>query len=56
VVDILQQPDGEPLLSITLLSQKGQCFPAQVQAWAFKTKITLAVSGYIGMSRPHDES
>jgi len=36
-------------LCVTLHSQKEQHCLAQMQAWAFNMKVTLAVSNYIGM-------
>jgi hypothetical protein len=36
-------------LCVTLHGWQGEHCPAQVQAWAFKMKITLAISNYMGM-------
>jgi len=36
-------------LSMILHSWNRKCCPAQVQAWAFTMKITLAISNYNGI-------
>jgi hypothetical protein len=36
------------LICVTLNKQKGQCCPTEVQALAFKTKITLVSAGILG--------